>query len=475
MRRKIIQLQEQMFRRTQVRPCSWIGRATRSGLCLVVLLVSATGVAARDGTVQTRDGKTFNGNVRVDRGRLVIANLDAELFITIPASNLLHADFERPALTSPVPSPELEDPPESGALPRPWTLTGVGPADGGVRYLPAPGIFRFSSGGLGLGGNSDSVTFVSKPAAGNSEIIARIIRVPAVSAHTKAGVMMRSSEAHDAAYAFVGVGAGLNGGFQWRTQNGGPTSIKVRMDLTVPSWVRLRREGDNILAYHSRNGRRWHLLDKVYLPLPPQMLVGLAVAGAVPATPPRGATRLQEADFDYVREGRSLPLTSFVPRVQLRSGSILGAGQAVSPTGDEFRFEGIDYKPPVASTHIANVQFQWLPTAQAARINLGRPGAVVSSGDFIEGEFRGWTEDEVRLSSVLFGVRRYDINSQLLAVILHAPAPPRVPYEIETWDGSFWRVESYILAENAVVVQEPLLGQVRIPSYQLRSLRTLSW
>lgn len=443
-------------------------------LCWCVIVLGASG---HDGLIQTRDGRWVRGNVRLDTNHLIVANLESASLTPIGATNLRQATFEKSAadmrLAALGPSRNSTDG-EAPLLAPSWQETHIGQEVGQGRVDSESGILRIQSGGEYIGGSRDSCYFLYRAVKGRSEVVARILRVPFTSPGTQAGLMIRGGLGPDAPNAFIGLTGNQAGVWQWRPSRGEATSTKPRLDMQVPYWLKLKREGDILLAYESRSGRTWTLVDKISLPLPEEIFVGIAVAGAreIKHQHARGSTvRLQTADIDSLREGPSLPVSSFIPQARLRSGSVV-AGRIFSTDGDTIKFAGPVYKPVLPISEVAHLQFQWLSGRQGERVGLGRPGVLLTSGEFVEGEFRGLQDDRVRMSSVLFGLRQYDLNNQVVAVVLRTMAPVRTPYEIETWDGSVWRADSIEIGENEVVIREPVLGIVRIPTYELRSVRT---
>lgn len=442
--------------------------------CVVVLgCLIPFGANGHDGLIQTRDGRWVRGHVRLDTNLLIIANLESASLTPISATNLRQATFEKSAADLRLASLDPSRHRTNADPPAPlWLEKHIGDELGrsGVEYQGS--LLRFQSGGQYIGGHLDSCHFLYRAVKGRSEVVARFLRVPFTSPGTQAGLMIRGSLAPDAPNVFLGLTSNYAGVWQWRASRGDVTSTKPRLDMPVPYWLKLKRDGDMLLAYESRSGRNWTLIDKVSLPLPEEIFVGVAVAGAREVKRARGdAVFPQTADIDSLREAPTLPVTTFVPQARLRSGSVL-AGRLYSTEGESIRFAGPDYKPAIPISEIARLQFQWLSVRQAERASQGRPGVLLTNGDFVEGELRGLEEDRVRVSSVLFGMRQYDAHTQVGAVVLRPFALVRTPYEIETWDGSFWRAESVDIGENEIVIREPALGIVRIPTYELRSLRT---
>src|SRR5262249_11837727 len=144
--------------------------------------------------------------------------------------------------------------------------------------------------------------------------------------------------------------------------------------LSVPCWLRLKREGDTIAGYRSWNGRQWALVGKTVLPMTEEILVGLALAGG-------RQDRLNQAAFVEVNEAPRLRKSSFVPQCELQSGSIVtGWVRSVDETAVEFL--GAPPKASLSTFAVARILFRWISPRQAEQIHSGRPGVLLTTGEF---------------------------------------------------------------------------------------------
>jgi len=135
-------------------------------------------------------------------------------------------------------------------------------------------------------------------------------------------------------------------------------------------------------------------------------------------------------------------------------------------------FDGAMPKTPVSTLNVANVRFQPLPPRWAPFLNAGRMGVLLRSGEFIDGECRSIEEGRVILSSVPLGLCRYDVNTEVIALVLRKrSAPIRHAYEVVTSDGSVWQGLEVALDPNGVLIREPSLGSRRIPAHEVVELR----
>jgi len=118
---------------------------------------------------------------------------------------------------------------------------------------------------------------------------------------------------------------------------------------------------------------------------------------------------------------------------------------------------------------LARLLFQ--PDFQANALTPGRAGVLMSNGDFIDGDFRGIDAGWVKISSVLLGQRRYELNRKIAAVLLRDVAPRPGSLEVATQDGSLWRTERLAFEKDTLALTTSLLGEWRIPADELLEIR----
>jgi regulation of enolase protein 1 (concanavalin A-like superfamily) len=185
-------------------------------------------------------------------------------------------------------------PPASG-LPAPWTDTDIGSvgAQGSASFASSTSTFTVKGAGADIWGTADALHFAYQPVSGNATIVARVATVSNTASWVKAGVMIRSSLAANAAQGMMLVSASKGLAFQRRKVNGG-TSTSTPGALTgAPYWVRLIRSGNTITAYQSANGTSWSLVGSDSVTTGTTVYVGLAVSSHTTST-------TATATFDHV-------------------------------------------------------------------------------------------------------------------------------------------------------------------------------
>lgn len=166
-----------------------------------------------------------------------------------------------------------------------------------------------------------------------------------------------------------------------------------------------------------------------------------------------------------IESGDKLP-----PGLVLRSGAFIGC-PVEKATETSIRAAGLLKNVSISTVNVARILCQPLSKAMAERIVSGRPGVLLSKGDFVDGDFRGLENGRVRISSVLFGLRSYDAKREVLAVSLREPGRVAGAIELRLRDQTLLQSGAIRLEPDRVVVQEAALGPLRIAVGELDSIR----
>jgi hypothetical protein len=426
-------------------------------ILVVVLALDAVPASARQGMLQTRDGRAYRGFLRLEPEGIVVINLERDLLLRVAPTNVLQVFFQRDTADADIfPTKQNSS---NASLPEPWRSLEIGATRHPGSALRGASGFQVRSAGTNIFARSDAFHFVYQQVRGNSDLVARLRGVTFTGHGGIAGVMMRQSLAADAPNLFLGSTARHFGYLQWRRTEAGETFVTEHAARFHP-WLRLKRLGDTFASYRSRDGKRWYLIEKIALPMTENIFVGLAVASMNDEMP-------ASALFDSVREGRYLTFNSYVPRLELRSGSTV-VGAIDSADDGEVRFAGPLPKSPIPLREVTSLRFRSVPWRGRDYIRSGQPGVLLASGDYIEGDFRGLAEGYVTVSSVLFGIRKFECDSEVAAVVLRKPSSLAGNCEVRTLDDSLWRGTGLRLSENEVILQETALGKRVFPLHELR-------
>jgi hypothetical protein len=105
------------------------------------------------------------------------------------------------------------------------------------------------------------------------------------------------------------------------------------------------------------------------------------------------------------------------------------------------------------------------------RIVPGRAGVLLSTGDFVDGDFRGLENGRVKVSSVLFGLRSFDAGKEVIAVSLRDPGKLTNAIEVQLRDQTVIQSAAVRVEPGRVIIQESALGTLRIAEDELNSIR----
>ena len=450
---------------------------------ILLCLASAT-AWARLGYVETRGGKIFEGHVRFESNAVVVVNAATELYEKVALTNIARLSLESQGVFAPqgLRASRAET---NGALPLDWRSVDVGNVGQAGSVEVRDGFYRVRSFGTNILAQADSFQFVCKPVLERSELVARVGRVHSADPWARGGVMMREGLAADARQVSLTVTPRRGGVLTWRSKKGAETEVLLERNVVTPCWLKLKRDGDQFTALYSANGRQWRTLEKVSLRMSEECYAGLAVTAGPESVEirtyadrenPQRILRVRQVRegqgfFEEVEEGPSLRNRHFPPQVELRSGS-MQSGWIASMDDSAIRFDPAQGQAPVSTRGVAVVWFQPLPSQWASVLAAGRAGVLLTTGEFIESECRGMGAGRVTMSSVPLGLLHYDMNTEVVAVVLAKRAEPvSRPFEVTTVDGSRWRGTEVTFEREWVVVREPVLGVRRIPASELAEFK----
>jgi hypothetical protein len=98
---------------------------------------------------------------------------------------------------------------------------------------------------------------------------------------------------------------------------------------------------------------------------------------------------------------------------------------SIDDTQVAFRRKGAAQESLLLS-QVAAVLFRPMAEAKRDALSRERSGLLLRNGDFLEGAVKSFEGGQIAISSVLFGVRRYNITNEAMALVLQPPVgPPR--------------------------------------------------
>ena len=317
----------------------------------------------------------------------------------------------------------------------------------------------------------DSLFFASQPLPGDGDLVARLVRSDA----TAAGIMLRDSAAPDALMTMLFFERGnrvvfrSRRGAKYRNEFRAEGDWHNREEMKLPCVMKLARRGKVVKGYLGwDNGEAWELFYQCPLETTNAVLAGLFVMGG-------DKSQSKTAAFDRVQLTRKEPDNSASPPtaqrcvIVLRDGSVIAAElKSANDTSVKFSRRGRDLA--VATLHVARILFQDFAVPTGGEALPRGPGLLLSRNDFLDAEFRGIASGEIKMNSVLFGLKNYRLGNPAKALVLRELAPGPCAWEIKTLDGSVWRAKALRAERDEFVAELPALGRLRLAPSELAEL-----
>ncbi|MDB5318663.1 MAG: hypothetical protein JWN40_294 [Phycisphaerales bacterium] len=456
---------------------SWMRCALLSASFCFILHPSSFSLSLA-GTVRTLDGKTYDGDVRLDTGgQIVITPPEGGTPKKIDLDEVLHATFGNEATQAAAKiAPAIRT--ENNQLPAPWSATDVGALSekGYAKYTNEGQVFSVKSAGGNIGAaDDDAFCFVAQPVTGDLELSARTTTIGDAKQVTQ-GLMIRASADPGANYIAIFYVAGDLRFFK-RTRTGQATDAGTigAARSPLPVSMRLTRRGDTITAAWSRDGATWQPLGSEMLPMRPGALAGIACCGRGKQLLGAHVTNLRLTAIAPVTTADAAP-ASAAPQptkegLTLRSGTHLAAAQIDKANDASLHFTKGDRNDTLSLAAVARIIYRELPPETVAKIPEQRAGVLLKEGDFVEGAFKGLQQGRIHLSSVLFGLAKFDPREKAIALILNDLDPAARPKLIlRTRDGSTYVAKAVAPEKDKLIVEDPIAGQFTINRWEVTEI-----
>jgi regulation of enolase protein 1 (concanavalin A-like superfamily) len=234
---------------------------------------------------------------------------------------------------------------QTGALPTGWEARDIGMSGTGST-TSANGTWTVTGGGANIWDTADQFHFAYRAISGDLDIRARISAFDPPNEWAKAGVMVRDSLAGNARNAFMLVSPGIGHAFQQRTTTGGTTTRVSGGAGNAPTWVRIRRQGSQFTAYHSRDGVAWTTVSTTTISMPTSVYVGMAVTSRDSSSTAKATftnltvqgTASAAATPTWANRDIGSPTRAGTYSVSSGTFTVAGSGADIWGTADQFHF-----------------------------------------------------------------------------------------------------------------------------------------
>jgi hypothetical protein len=97
---------------------------------------------------------------------------------------------------------------------------------------------------------------------------------------------------------------------------------------------------------------------------------------------------------------------------------------------------------------------------------------VLTSGDVVEGEFRTVADGRVSVSSVLFGLRKFNVSEVAAAILRENPPMPAARnFEVRASDGSLLLVDKLSCENGSLIAETSFAGKLKLGQEQIVEIR----
>jgi hypothetical protein len=421
---------------------------------VIALLLLGIPLLLAAGRVQTRDGRTLDGEVSAADGALVVRAASGEVRVGMAQVSRAWFDYQ------PAPTPEAGLP-----LPRSWNARDVGSVFApGSSACDAGGVFTLTASGWGAWGAKDSFQFAYRALRGDGQVIARVVKLDDSRGPVVAGVMIRESLAPDGMMGATCVHGTGEVHFTRRPATGPLKDFKLQdPDPKAGGWVRITRRGDELMAFRSVDGKYWQRVDQHKVPMGQDVLAGVCAWTT-------GNAWTSAAVIDNVLVVPGTPgLTWFAGGDPMLQGIVFRDGNKLAATivaaeKETVRYErdGKAYTAPV--DRVARLVFSPVPPDMASP---GGPGILLANGDYVEGDVGDVSVQAVEwprpaqlkaaVRSVLLGTRSFEVAREVVLVDYGRVTPAPAAYEVQTKDGSVTRAKVVTLRQDGGVEADGVL------------------
>jgi hypothetical protein len=220
------------------------------------------------------------------------------------------------------------------------------------------------------------------------------------------------------------------GAYRFQVQSGQPARVFINQRLVSDPWrAGLEQISTAMLRAGERNELRLDLRAT-------NIAVPVKLSWSGPGFSPTLISR------QHLTPGApSAAPTGVISRVVFPAGLVLSSGVILdapiqSATDSAIQLRGLFSKHSLPTSKVTHIVVKPLPPDFAGAIPKGRTGVLLHNRDFIDGDFVGIQEGRVKIGSVLFGNRTFDMAKEVMAVALRSKELPRWRDSVVARDGT---------------------------------------
>jgi hypothetical protein len=258
------------------------------------------------------------------------------------------------------------------------------------------------------------------------------------------------------------------------------TTIDTKNVPVGLTWLKLIRTKNLIQGFESLDGVRWEPVGerKIIMDDSKGVYIGVAATGNAR----EGTATFEDLKLMGKRSSPVFPgvVDTRLPdiSVTLQDGTVLaGMLESIDAAGmGSIRRTGapVGAAPlTVPMAQLARAQFAPLTRPQTEKFIASANGMLTRDGDFLEGDVKALTAENVTVSSITFGLTTME-RARVFGVIFPPPATPAPSTAgmTQVWleDGSMIVASHIAIEKDDVVLDEPLLGQFKAPLKDVQSM-----
>ena len=436
--------------------------------------------SASAGSVRTLDGKNYDGDLRLEKGQVVLSPRRGGEPIRLNLADVLTATFH----SSDPARPQVARPVVAQNLDHAWKTQDVGPTGTPGSVALVDGRYAVKGAGANIKGTADSFYFAYQELHGDGQIIARLSDLQLVNPDEKAGLMIREKyNERGSKCAFLYFKPQDGSGFSWRAKEGGEMAqTPLAASDKPPAWLKLSRVRGSVSAFKSLDGETWIPVGTSQdLPMDQRVFIGLAVCS-------RDTNAACAATFETVKIQQGRQNEEPPPRMPpaadrggpmlhraiiLRSGAVIGNAQ-IQSADDQSVHVVRDGKPlTLATSDVARLILAPVSPAQLAKVPPTGSGVLLGRGDFMEGEFESLKDGRLKLNSIVFGPANLAAGSEALIVVLHdiTGTSGQASWIVRTTEGFVYMAKTMTIDRESLVIDDELAGSVRVNSGSVAELK----